>query len=188
MNYTNGKMLQRSISKVFPNKITADLIEVLLLLLLGAIAITLHAKLRIPMHLPGRQGVLFIAILIIGRSSSRFSFATSLCCLGASSLLFFNAFGIAKPFEPFIYLMFGVVMDILIGVASKIKYNIWTVSLACGLSWMTITILKFLFSIIFHYPENSLAAGIIYPLATHLIFGFAGGMLGFSILKIFSKK
>ncbi len=47
-------VLQKSISKVFPNKSFALAIEILFLLLMGALAITLHAKLRIPMHLPGR--------------------------------------------------------------------------------------------------------------------------------------
>ena len=148
----------------------------------------LHSKLRIPMHLPGRQGVLFIAFLIIGRSTSKYNFATSLSCLGASSLLFFNLVGHNDPFMPVVFILFGIVLDVLYNTFTKIKNNIWTVSLACSLSWMTITIFKLIFSLIFHIPETSLLSGLLYPLSTHLIFGFFGGMLGTSAIMILNKK
>ena len=81
----NTNLLQRTISKVFPNSTVAATVEIIFLLGLGMIAVVLHTKLRMPMHLPGKQGVLFMALIITGKGLSRFPFAASLSGIGAAS-------------------------------------------------------------------------------------------------------
>jgi len=59
------------------------LIEVLFLIGFGLLAIILHAKLRSPLRLPGHHGLEFMALMIIGRNISRFSYASSISSIGA---------------------------------------------------------------------------------------------------------
>jgi len=188
METINGSLLQRNISKVFPSKIAAQSVELLFLFLIGMLAITLHAKLRIPMHLPGKQGLIFMLFIILARSSSSYSFAASLTCLGASSLLFLNIFGFDDPFMPLVYIFIGIVMDLLFGFASKLPAKALIIGLASGLSWMAIPLFRILISNLTGFPYLSLAGGLAFPLFTHFTFGFLGGYIGFNLVRIFNKN
>jgi hypothetical protein len=188
MNTISGSVLQRNISKVFPNKLIADIVEILLLMLIGMLAITLHAKLRIPMHLPGKQGFLFMLFIVLARSTSKFGFATSLTCFGASILLFLNVFGFNDPFMPLVYILLGVVMDIMFGILNKFKPHILFIGIAGGISWLSIPLFRLLFGAISGFPYLSLAGGIAFPLITHFIFGLSGGLLGATLISVLNKK
>lgn len=188
MNNFNGNVLQRNLSRVFPNKATADIAELLLLFLLGMLAITLHAKLRIPMQLPGRQGVIFMLLIVIARSMSKYSFATSITCLGSSTLLLFNVFGFDDPFMPIVYIMLGVVMDLFFGLFNKYRPYVILIGLASGLSWASIPVFRIIISTFTGFPYHSLLGGFIYPLLTHFIFGMTGGLIGAGIVYSISKK
>ena len=188
MNNFSGNVLQRSISRVFPNKLVADITEVLLLMLIGMLAITLHAKLRIPMHLPGKQGIMFMLFIVSARAMSQYGFATSMTCFGASILLFFNAMGFHDPFMPLVYILLGIVMDVLFGLINKFKPSIILIALAGGLSWMFIPIFRLILGSIFGFPYLSLLGGAAYPLFTHFVFGFVGSLIGAGIISISTKK
>jgi hypothetical protein len=188
MNNFNGNVLQRNISKVFPNKLLADIAELLLLFLIGMLAITLHAKLRIPMHLPGKQGVLFMFFIVMARSMSKFSFATSISCLGASALLFFNVLGFDDPFMPLVYILLGVVMDILFGLISKYKPSVILIGVASGVCWTAIPLFRIIITSLTGFPYQSLIGGFAFSLFTHFIFGMIGGLIGAGFIYVISKK
>ena len=180
-------MLQRSISRVFPNKATANAVEILFLLLMGALAMLIHAKLRIPMHLPGKSGLLFMIFVFMARSFSKFSFGASLTCLGGATLLLLTNLGFDDPFMPLVYIVLGIIMDTLFGLSTLIKPNVFLISLAAGLSWMCIPVIRALISLISGFPYESLMGGIAFPLFTHFIFGVAGGIIGAGIAYGASK-
>ena len=188
MNNTNGGLLQKNLSRVFQNSRVADIAELFLLLLLGAIAVTLHSRLRIPLHIPGRQGLIFMAIIVAGRSFSKFSFAGSVSCLGASALLFFNVLGYHDPYMPLTYLALGIIIDLISGITSTFSKNIFVLSIAAGLSWACIPLLRMLFSFVTGYFYDSLAAGLIYPLSTHFAAGYLGGLTALGAVSLKRKK
>lgn len=142
----------------------------------------LHAKLRIPMHLPGKSGLFFMIILITARASSRFGFGSSIACLGASSILLLTNLGFHDPFMPVTYILLGIVMDILFGISNIIKPNVFLIALASGLSWMFIPVIRTVITSITGFPYESLLTGISYSLFTHLVFGFIGGLIGASLV------
>ncbi|MEI8201704.1 MAG: hypothetical protein WCH34_01745 [Bacteroidota bacterium] len=184
----NSTVLQKSISKVFPNKAVAMAIEILFLLLIGALAVTLHAKLRIPMHIPGRQGVLFIALLISARGMSRFPYATIISGMGASALLLTGALGFHDPFLPMIYLMLGAVMDVMFTLMSKLSSNIFIISFAGAVSWMFIPFARLIFSGFTTFESQSFAQGIYLPFLTHFLFGYLGALAGLGLVKLLDKQ
>ena len=70
MNNSGGSALQKTLLKIFPDKVVADIACIILLLLFGMLAITLHAKLRIPLQLPGRQGIIFVSFIMVAKTFS----------------------------------------------------------------------------------------------------------------------
>jgi hypothetical protein len=145
---------------------------------MGAIAMLLHAKLRIPMHLPGKSGLFFMIIIITARASSRYTFGSSMACLGAASVLLISNLGFDDPFMPVVYILLGFVMDFLFIVTTSFKQNVFLIALASGMSWMFIPIIRSAVSAITGFPYESLLGGLFYPLFTHFIFGLIGGLIG----------
>lgn len=181
-------VLQKSISKVFPNKSFALAIEILFLLLMGALAITLHAKLRIPMHLPGRHGILFIALLISARGFSRFPYASTISCLGAGGLLLTGVLGFSNPLMPVMYLLLGIVMDVMFAMMNKLSSNIFIVSLAGAFSWMFLPFARLSFGVFTNVISQSFAQGFFFPFLTHFIFGYLGALAGLGLVKLLDKQ
>ena len=189
MENANGRLLPRSISKVLPNNAAlAVALEILLLLLIGMLAVALHAKLRIPMKLPGKHGLVFMMLMVSSRHISRFPFATSLSCLGASLLLYTNTLGFHDPFMPIVYITLGVILDVLFGISSRLDSKFWIVALAGGIGWMMIPVLRILITMVSGFPYSSMLTGFAYPLATHFFFGLTGSLIGILIIKAVSKK
>jgi hypothetical protein len=188
METSGTGLLKRTLSSVFPNSRTLGLIEMLVIFLLGVAAIALHAKLRIPLHLPGRQGVLFLAIIFFTRLSSKMPYAASLSMLGAASSIWIFGMGFHDPFMPFYYLVIGIFIDLTFRVKENINVAFWYSGFIAGLGWMMIPLFRLAIGAFTGLPFDSFRSGMIYPIATHLLFGVMGGLLGYSIFKISSGR
>jgi len=188
MEQVSGKLFQRSISKVLPNKLTADILEVIFLLLIGMLAITIHSKLRIPMGIPGKHGIIFMFLMITGKMASRFSFAASISSLGASALLYFNVLGFTDPFLPAIYLFIGFSLDLMFLVHGKGEKSAVLIAFFCGLSYMFIPLMRLFINTITHIPYLSLLGNMFATFMMHIVFGFIGGLLGVKLVQAANKK
>lgn len=188
MRHTNGGLLQKSLSRQFQNSAILNVLDAVFLLLIGMLAITLHAKLRIPLHLPGRNGLVFMSVIVAGRYFSKFNFAGSISCMGASALLLFNVLGFDDPFMPVEYILIGASLDILFLAVGKWYSNPFVIGIICGLTYTIIPLTRFIVSITTGFPYLSLLFSFVYLIATHLLFGFLGGLLGASLTKVISKN
>lgn len=180
--------LQRTISKVFPNSTVASAAEIIFLLGLGMIAIVIHAKLRMPMHLPGKQGLLFMALILTGKGLSKFPFAASLSGIGAATLLLLPGLGFQDPFMALNYLFLGCLIDAAAGIASRFTASGWLLAIVCGACWIFIPLFRLTMSMVVEMPLGAFRSGYFYPFATHLIFGVAGGLIAAGLLTMFNKK
>ena len=184
----NGTLsLQKSLSKVLPNSKVVTLIEILFLLFIGMTAITLHAKLRMPMHLPGKHGLTFMFMIIAGWSVSSVRYAALTSCIGAAALLFTNVLGFGDPFIAGTYLVLGFVLDILLNSSLNLQSKIWFVALVSGLSYMIIPLTRLFLSMLTGFQYGSLITGSLYPISTHFVFGFTGGLLAILAAKGLEK-
>ena len=188
MNNINGKLLPRSLSKVLPNKIAENIAEFIILFLLGAIAITLHAKLRIPTQMPGKYGMIYMTILMGSRLCSKFEFSATIATLGAVTLLMMNILGFHDPFMPVIYIFVGLIIDILFISFPKLTEKAWYVALVGGIAWMIIPVFRSIMLIFIGSFHGTPKYAPIVPYLTHIAFGAVGALLAFSILKIASKS
>lgn len=188
MKTHSTQLLQRSISKAFPNSSAQIAAEALFLFLTGMLAMVLHARLRIPMHLPGKQGILFMFIIMSTSLLSRFRFSTLLATTGAAALLLTGFGGFDDPFMPVPYLLMGFVMDMIFSSPSETKNKAWFIGLAGGLGFSLIPLCRALISLITGLPYPSLFNGVVYPWLTHFLFGFAGSLLAALAVKSLSDK
>jgi hypothetical protein len=180
--------LQKTISKVFPNSTVAATVEIIFLLGLGMIAIVLHARLRMPMHLPGKQGLLFMALIVTGKGLSKYPFAASLSGIGAATLLLVPGLGFHDPFMALNYLFLGCVMDVVTGFVAGFTSREWILAIVCGACWVFIPLFRLFMSLIVEMPMGAFRSGYIYPFATHLLFGIAGGAVAAGLLTLAGKK
>lgn len=178
----NGTYSQKNISRAFPTDWAVKWWEALLLIGGGVTAVVLHRALDLSLGLPGHHGIEWMALLLIGRASSRFRGAGTLTSLGASfaSMLPFLQGG--NPFTWLFYLLPGPLMDLAFRYLPRYANKFWFLVLLGGLAHVTKPIGQLTINLITGWPFGSFRYGVLYPFASHLLFGMIGGLLGALIL------
>lgn len=181
MKDMNGKSQLRTISRAFP--VSISVLEVLFLVSLGVIAVVLRAKLRIPMQMPGRHGLEVMALLMIGRKASNLPIATSISTFAAAFMVMFPFMGFSDPSMPVIYILMGVVIDILYRFVRLFRENIILFSALGGIAYMVIPLSRIVVHFTTGYIYPSFArTGYLYPVFTHFLFGAGGALLAGAIV------
>ena len=80
----NGTSSVKNTSKAFPTKWSIGWLEALLLIGNGVLAVILHRAFDTSAGVPGHHGIEWMALMILGRTSSRFRGAGTLTSAGAS--------------------------------------------------------------------------------------------------------
>lgn len=181
----NGNQFQKITLSLSANKTILLIAEMLLLFGIGMLAITLHARLRIPLHLSGHHGIEFMAIFVAGRMFSKIPTASSISSLGVGSLLFVPILGFHDPFMSLVFMLPGFVLDLFCYFTNKWKSSMLFIALVAGLAYATIPVSRMIIHLVTGYPYGSLITGLLYPLFTHFIFGFIGGLLGSGVYRSF---
>jgi hypothetical protein len=162
-------------------------LEIGFLLLLGIVASLVHSQIKIPMHLPGKQGLILITLIVAGRGISGLPYAASITCTG-SALMTLYLTGFSSPWMAATYLFIGMIMDLLYKGTSRLTDKPWVLAITCGVTWMFVPLFRLIFSMIADVPMNLFSSGFAYPFLTHLLFGFSGGLAGAGILSIINLK
>ncbi len=174
----NGLSSQKIASRVFLTDWTLSWLEALLLLGSGALIVVLHQALRLPLGMPGWQGIGWMALLIIGRMSSRFRGAASVASLGASLTSLVPGLRGGDSFIWLFYLLPGPVMDAAFYYLPRYANKLWFLVLLGGVALVTKPLTQLLIDLITGWPFGSFRFGVEYPIATHFLFGLIGGLLG----------
>jgi hypothetical protein len=183
----DGKSYPRSISKAYPASLGIQVLEFILLAGIGALGVLIHVYLRVPLKLPGHQGIIYMAILISGKLISKRGYASSLSSIGAAAMLLFPL-GFSDPFIPVIYLFPGFIVDLLFSISKKQLTNAFVIALICGLAYATIPFTRVIITEVTGFPYGVFVKGYFFPLFSHFIFGAMGGFLASGTISIFRKK
>ncbi len=188
----NGSASQKTILKAYQTNTLSLVLEILFLFVLGISAIVLRSYLRIPLGIPGRHGLEFMALIMIGRRVSKLPFASVIAMLGATTFMFVPFIGIKDPFLPVIYIIMGIVLDTLYFVFRNPSNRLAILTLIGGLSYMVIPLSRLVVFLFTGVLENSfIKAGFMIPVLSHFISGAAGALLGAGFIysiKRFKKK
>lgn len=177
----SGKLQVKILSKAFP--IERSIIEVLILALLGAAAVAIRARLRIPLNLPGHHGLEVMALFMIARNSSKIPLAGSISAMAGALLMFIPFFGFRNPFMPVSFLIMGAIIDLLYAWFKNLKSAKFFFILLGGIAYMMIPLSRLILHLLSIYPYNAiLKAGIPYTLLSHFLFGAAGAALAAALI------
>lgn len=161
--------------------------EVFVIFFVGVLAAFLHAKLRIPLKMPGHHGLEFMFIMMTVRSLSGFKFATSISAAGAMSFAFLPFGGFNDPIMPLSLLLPGIIIDILYFTLPKWNKNILILGLFAGIAYAMIPLIRLVFSSFTGYIYPNMVTTPFYPIISHFIWGLAGGLLSTGIIKLAKK-
>jgi hypothetical protein len=142
-------------------------------------AVVLH-RVDLSLGLPGHHGIEWMALMILGRASSRFRGAGTLTSLGAafaSTLPFLHG---ANPFTWLFYLLPGPLMDIAFRYLPRFANKrstprsgsvdkLWFLILLGGLAHTTKPLGQLTMNLITGWPLGSFRYGVLYPFASHLL-------------------
>ena len=187
----NGIVSQKTTSRAFPTEWELKWWEALLLLGSGALAVVLHRSFDTSLGLPGHHGLEWMALMVIGRASSRFRGAGTLTGIGASLASTVPFLQGGNPFAWLFYLLPGFVMDFAFRYFPGVTNKVWFMVLLGGLAHVTKPIGQLTMNLITGWPFGSFRYGVLYPFASHLLFGMIGGLVGGLIvlgIQHYSKK
>jgi len=147
-------------------------------------AVVLHRFFRIPLGLPGRHGVEWMALLVAGRAFSRFRGAGTVSAGSAALFSLIPYWGASgEPLGWLTYLIAGVAVDLVINRWPEIRQKLWALVVLGALGHATKPLLRALITAVTGLPFHSLWSGLFYPLFTHILFGATGGLLAGTSVK-----
>jgi len=187
----NGTSSLKNTSKSFQTDWSLSWIEALLLMGGGVMAVVLHRALDTSLGLPGHHGIEWMAILIIGRASSRYRGAGTLTSIGASFASVLPFLSGENPFTWIYYLLPGLVMDMAFYYLPRHSHKLLFMVLLAGFAHVTKPIGQLSVNLLTGWPVGSFRFGVLYPFASHLLYGMIGGLLGALIvlgIRKFSKE
>ena len=183
MANVRGGFSHETASNSFLTERQTTWLEIALLVGSGALVVALHQAFRFPMQLPGRHGLEWMAILVVARAVSRQRWAGTLNGVGAAAVSLLPVWGVADdPFMPLIYFLPGLLADLVWMALPKWQANIAFLALLAGLAHATKPLSRFVINLVTGWPYGSLLNGVLYPLATHILFGIVGGLIGAGVV------
>jgi hypothetical protein len=185
----NGQTSQRTSSGLFPLSLSNSLVRYILLYLIGAVAMVIHARLRLHLGIPGHQGFIYMALLVGASSVLHTRFSGLAFAAGSSTILAFGILGFANPFIFAEFLFVGLVADILMNVSKTSRYKVIFILLVGALGYGMIPVIRLITTSVTGYPYGSfLKFGFGLTLLSYIVFGMAGALSGFGISKLFPSK
>ncbi len=176
MSVTAGESSPRKIFGVIDlaGPLTAG--RALFLVSLGVGIVLLEQAFRWPLQLPGHHGLEAMALLVMGRLACTSPWSATL--VGASA-------AVAAPFMgadhgvlmPLFYLLPGMVLDLGYRLWPRlVERTLLFLPLLAALAFASKPVVRVLANQLFGMPFGSLRAGPVYPILTHLMFGFLGAL------------
>jgi len=184
----NGNLPQKRSFALSPDRKLALLLEILLLMMAGALAAFMHFNIRIPLNIPGHHGLEFMAIFVLVRLTSNIRFAATASVLGVGILLLIPGIGTSSPMHSLSYLLPGLMLDAFYQLNKKQMHLLFFTALIAGISYMSIPLSRWFIHIFTAYPYMSfIKFGTAYTLMSFFLFGMLGGMLGYGLNSIKSS-
>jgi hypothetical protein len=153
---------------------------------LGAVTVVLERAFNWPLQMPGHHGLEAMALLMLGRLSCSNPWSATIAAAGAAVAA--PALGAQHgPLMPLFYLLPGVLLDLGYRLRPREGFFALYLPLVAALAWAVKPVLRVLANVTFGMQFGSLRAGPVYPILTHLMFGFVGGLAAVLIWRITAR-
>jgi hypothetical protein len=130
----------------------------------------------------------WIALLMIGRTTSRYRWAGVTSALGAAGTAMLPVLGFGDPFRWLTYLLAGATIDLAYVAFGRWQSALWFLALIGGLAHMTKPLTRVVINELTGWPYGSLLLGVVYPAFTHFLFGAIGALLGGGLMGFLKRR
>lgn len=178
MATVNGELSAKTQSSSFPTSTHLTRQEALLLLGLGAVIVTMVKVFDFSLGLPGHTGVQWLALLLIGRSTSNYRWAASVSGVGSAVVSLMPFWGFGDPLKWLSFLLVAIALDVMFNLFTRWQHAVLFLTVIGGLAHAVKPLSRALISPITGLHYTSLLTGVVYPTATHLLFGLIGAFIG----------
>jgi len=163
--------------------------ELLLLIGAGMVAIMLHKVLRWPLDMPGRHGLEFMAIFVFLRLASTQTWAATIASVGAIiSTGLFSDLSSAMGIGMLILGIQGFCLDLFYNHLTLRGRLLFLLPLIAAMVHAIKPISKSLAQSHLSIYSDSLSSGLMFPILSHCLFGFFGGLFGLLAWKAYTKS
>jgi len=152
--------------------------QLLLLCTFGLAGVALHASFHWPLKLPGHHGLEWMAILVFARCMSPLRWSASITAGSAALFAAMPVWGFSEPLVPLFYLLPGLVLDLGYRFVPGARASVLWLGVIAALAHACKPVARYFIAVLSDMHFGSLAAGLAFPLSTHLVFGLAGGLAG----------
>ncbi len=152
--------------------------------LLGAARIGSHLHL----HLPGHQGLIRVAALMVAARVFRVPWAATIMASGAGVMASFSPAHGLDTTALLSFLLCALAIDFADRAAPHWQTNVVFLGVVGALANATKPLALWLIKAVTGFPFDSLDHGLAYPVATHLAFGLAGGITAWGVLLMLPRK
>ena len=150
---------------------------------LGLGIVALEQAFRWPLQLPGHHGLEAMALLVLGRLSCTNPWSATL--VGASAAVAAPVFGADHGLlMPLFYIVPGMVIDLACRLRPSIGRSTRMLPVVVALAFTAKPVLRVTANALFGMQFGSLRAGPLYPILTHLLFGFLGALAGVIVWRV----
>jgi len=157
--------------------------DLLLIALIAALCMLAKQVLRMPIHVPGHSGVLWVALFVVCRGLVDKRGVGPLLGLVAGLLAQFAGFGHQGPLEWAKWLTAGVILELLVlSIPGDLRAWGKAAVVGAGLHLGKLAALTFA-GLVLRVPVALLLLGLGWSATTHALFGALGGVLGALALR-----
>jgi hypothetical protein len=150
--------------------------RLLWLVSLGVVIVALEGAFRWPLQFPGHHGIEAMALLALARLSCTTRVSASIA--GASAALAAPLFGADHgPLMPLFYLLPAMLLDLGWRLRPRVGGLLLFLPLLTAVAFASKPVVRVIANAAFGMQFGSLRAGPVYPILTHLLFGFVGGLV-----------
>ena len=188
MNETVGESSPRKLFGVIDlvGPLTAG--RAVFLVSLGIAIVLLEQTFRLGLQLPGHHGLEAMAILVFGRLACTNPWSGSI--VGASAAVAAPMAGADHgALMPLFYVLPGVLLDVGYRFWPRLaKQTVLFLPLLAAVAYAGKPVVRVLANVFFDMQFGSLRSGPVYPIVTHLLFGFLGGLAAVIVWRLTERR
>jgi hypothetical protein len=157
--------------------------DALLLVLIADLAMLGKAMVRIPIHVPGHSGIVWVALFVVGRGLVDKRGAGVLMGIIAGAVATVFGFGDIGPLEWTKYVAAGALLDLVCWATPGTLEHFGKAAVAGAAAHLGKLATMLLAAIVLRLPLGFAVAGLGFAATAHVVFGVLGGVIGALILR-----
>lgn len=187
MTTSTGGSYQRKSQSSTSAATPVTLSNIAMLIITGVVIVVLHEAIKYPMRIPGQHGLEAMALLVFARMSSDHRWAATIAAASAAGTVSVIGGGHGLT-TPFLYFLPGFAIDILCLMLPFWRKQLFILPVFAALAFTLKPVVRLGLVEAFGMEFGSFRFGVLYPMYTHLAFGFSGALIAVLAWKFWDRQ